>query len=32
VSLENGNLKVGPVTLSGHADSQYLQAGIEEAR
>jgi hemolysin len=30
VSLENGNLKVGPVTLSGHLDSQTLQAGINE--
>ncbi|WP_192561751.1 hemagglutinin repeat-containing protein [Pseudomonas gozinkensis] len=30
VSLENGNLKVGPVTLSGHLDSQSLQAGIDE--
>ncbi|WP_166223808.1 hemagglutinin repeat-containing protein [Pseudomonas atagonensis] len=30
VSLENGNLKVGPVTLSGHLDSQTLQAGIDE--
>ncbi|UIN54672.1 hemagglutinin repeat-containing protein [Pseudomonas kribbensis] len=30
VSLENGNLKVGPVTLSGHLDSQPLQAGIDE--
>ncbi|MGN4051988.1 hemagglutinin repeat-containing protein [Pseudomonas sp. SM4] len=29
VSLENGNLKVGPVTLSGHLDSQTLQAGID---
>ncbi|CAI8784052.1 hemagglutinin repeat-containing protein [Pseudomonas sp. IT-P395] len=30
VSLENGTLKVGPVTLSGHLDSQTLQAGIDE--
>ena len=30
VSLENGNLKVGPVTVSGHFDSQSLQAGIDE--
>ncbi|QUE90477.1 hemagglutinin repeat-containing protein [Pseudomonas sp. SCA2728.1_7] len=30
VSLENGNLKVGPVTLSGHLDTQTLQAGIDE--
>jgi hemolysin len=30
VSLENGNLKIGPVTLSGHLDSQTLQAGIDE--
>ncbi|UDI91100.1 hemagglutinin repeat-containing protein [Pseudomonas sp. IAC-BECa141] len=30
VSLENGNLKVGPVTLSGHLDSQSLPAGIDE--
>lgn len=30
VSFENGNLKVGPVTLSGHLDSQTLQAGIDE--
>ncbi|WP_445179017.1 hemagglutinin repeat-containing protein [Pseudomonas sp. McL0111] len=30
ISLENGNLKVGPVTLSGHLDSQTLQAGIDE--
>ncbi|WP_339466600.1 hemagglutinin repeat-containing protein [Pseudomonas sp. EA_65y_Pfl2_P74] len=30
VSFENGNLKVGPVTLSGHLDGQPLQAGIDE--
>ncbi len=30
VSYENGNLKVGPVTLSGHLDAQTLQAGIDE--
>jgi hemolysin len=30
VSLENGTLKVGPVTLSGHLDTQTLQAGIDE--
>ncbi|MGY2442446.1 hemagglutinin repeat-containing protein [Pseudomonas sp. SDO52101_S400] len=30
VSFENGNLNVGPVTLSGHLDSQSLQAGIDE--
>jgi len=30
VSYENGNLKVGPVTLSGHLDTQTLQAGIDE--
>lgn len=30
VSLDNGNLKVGPVTLSGHLDTQTLQAGIDE--
>ncbi|MDT3312254.1 hemagglutinin repeat-containing protein [Pseudomonas sp. rhizo66] len=30
VSLENGNLKVGPVTLSGHLNGQSLQAGIDE--
>lgn len=30
ISLENGNLKVGPVTLSGHLDTQTLQAGIDE--
>ncbi|QHC96731.1 filamentous hemagglutinin [Pseudomonas sp. R84] len=30
VSLENGNLKVGPVTLSGHLDTQTLQAGMDE--
>ncbi|WP_426235891.1 hemagglutinin repeat-containing protein [Pseudomonas sp. TWP3-2] len=30
VSVENGNLKVGPVTLSGHLDTQSLQAGIDE--
>ncbi|WP_339447647.1 hemagglutinin repeat-containing protein [Pseudomonas sp. EA_5y_Pfl2_R50] len=30
VSLENGNLKVGPITLSGHLDTQTLQAGIDE--
>ncbi|CAI8747499.1 hemolysin [Pseudomonas sp. IT-347P] len=30
VSLENGNLKVGPVALSGHLDTQTLQAGIDE--
>ncbi|WP_277758568.1 hemagglutinin repeat-containing protein [Pseudomonas sp. A34-9] len=30
VSLENGNLKVGPVTMSGHLDTQTLQAGIDE--
>ncbi len=30
VSLENGNLKVGPVTLSGHLDTQTLHAGIDE--
>ncbi|MCU7250364.1 hemagglutinin repeat-containing protein [Pseudomonas koreensis] len=30
VSFENGNLKVGPVTVSGHFDSQTLQAGIDE--
>ncbi|MEZ1324867.1 hemagglutinin repeat-containing protein [Pseudomonas fluorescens] len=30
VSLENGNLKVGPVTLSGNLDTQTLQAGIDE--
>ena len=30
VSFENGDLKVGPVTLSGHLDTQTLQAGIDE--
>ncbi|WP_339495779.1 hemagglutinin repeat-containing protein [Pseudomonas sp. RA_105y_Pfl2_P56] len=30
VSFENGNLNIGPVTLSGHLDSQTLQAGIDE--
>ncbi len=30
VSFDNGNLKVGPVTLSGNLDSQTLQAGIDE--
>ena len=30
VSYENGNLKVGPVTLNGHLDTQTLQAGIDE--
>ncbi|MFJ2320240.1 hemagglutinin repeat-containing protein [Pseudomonas sp. NPDC087817] len=30
VSFEDGNLKVGPVTLSGHLNGQPLQAGIDE--
>ncbi len=30
VSVENGTLKAGPVTVSGHFDSQTLQAGIDE--
>ena len=30
VSFDNGNLKVGPMTLSGNLDSQTLQAGIDE--
>ncbi|MFJ7315642.1 hemagglutinin repeat-containing protein [Pseudomonas sp. NPDC098747] len=30
VSFENGDLKVGPVTLSGHLDTQTLHAGIDE--
>lgn len=30
VSFDNGNLKFGPVTLSGNLDSQTLQAGIDE--
>ncbi|PKA72801.1 hemolysin [Pseudomonas baetica] len=30
VSFENGDLNIGPVTLSGHLDSQPLQAGIDE--
>jgi hemolysin len=30
VSFANGNLSIGPVTVSGHSDSQTLQAGIDK--